>query len=311
MNKNIISIATSCYNESENLEELYFRITQVFNDLEKYDFEFIIADNKSTDNSRIIIRDLCIKDKRVKAIFNTRNFGPERSGLNALLNTSGIAVVGMVSDLQNPPEIIHSFVKKWEEGYKIVGAVKTNSVEFFIIRKMRNLYYNILRATSSAPPIKNFTGFAIYDRVVIDKFRQLNDPDPFFRGLIAEFGYEVFKIEFTQPARKKGLSTYNLLSLTNYGIMGLISQTQMPLRLATFFGFIFSIISFIVGLWYLIYKLIFWSEFSAGIAPLTIGIFFFSSIQLLFIGILGEYIGSIQNKISNKPLVVEDEKINF
>jgi glycosyltransferase involved in cell wall biosynthesis len=311
MTKPIISIATGCYNEELNLPELYARIIDVFAHLPKYDFELIIADNNSQDSTRQVLRNLCVKDYRVKAIFNTRNFGPERSGFNAILRSNGIAVIAMASDLQDPPEMILDFVKKWEEGYKIVGGIKTESEENIIMKNLRNLYYDILRITSYAPPLKNYTGFGIYDRQVIEKLREINDPNPFFRGLIAELGYEICKIEFKQPRRKRGITSYNLISLINHGILGVISQTQAPLRFATLSGFFFSLISFVIGLWYLIYKLIFWKQFSAGIAPLIVGIFFFASIQLFFVGILGEYIGAIQNKISKKLLVVENETINL
>ena len=311
MTKPIISIATGCYNEAQNLPEFYNRIIGVFSQLQEYDFELVIADNHSQDTSRQVLRNLCASDVRVKAIFNTRNFGPERSGLNAILRTSGIAVIAMASDLQDPPEMIIDFVRKWEKGYKIVGGVKTQSEENIIMNNLRNLYYDILNITSYTTPLKNFTGFGIYDRSVVEKLKELNDTDPFFRGIIAELGYEIYRIEFKQPKRKRGITSYNMLSLINHGILGLISQTQAPLRIATICGFSFSIISFAIGLWYLVYKLIFWREFSAGIAPLTVGIFFFGSIQLFFVGILGEYIGAIQKKISRKILVIEEETINL
>jgi glycosyltransferase involved in cell wall biosynthesis len=311
MNKPIISIATGCFNEELNLPELYNRIVSVFSKLPKYDFELVIADNRSQDKSRQVIKNLCSNDKRVKAIFNTRNFGPERSGFNALLRTTGIAVITMASDLQDPPEMIIEFVNTWESGHKIAGGIKTESEENILMKYIRSLYYDILRISSPSPPLKNFTGFGIYDRSVIEKLRVLNDPDPFFRGMIAELGYEIFQIKFKQPKRKRGITSYNILSLINHGILGLISQSQAPLRVATICGFCFSIVSFIIGLCYLIYKIIYWNTFSAGIAPLTVGIFFLGSIQLFFAGILGEYIGSIQNKISRKFLVIEEETINF
>ena len=311
MNTKLISVVTGCRNEEGNLRELYERILAVFSTLPGYDFELIVADNHSRDRSREVLRELGAADPRVKAIFNNRNFGPERSGGNAILQVSGVAVVCMAADLQNPPEMIEQFVRKWEEGYKIVAAIKTRSEESFLFSRARNFYYDLVRAMAYAPPLKNWTGFGIYDREVIEDIRKMADPDPFFRGAVAEFGYEIYPIEFVQPARKRGFSSYNILSLVDHGILGLISQTRVPLRLATLSGFACSAISFLIGLWYLLYKLIYWKEFSVGVAPIVVGIFFFSSVQLFFVGIIGEYIGAIYTKVSGRPLVVEKERINF
>jgi polyisoprenyl-phosphate glycosyltransferase len=307
----IISVVTGCRNEEENLPELYDRIVATFQKLPNYDFEFIIADNDSTDGSQQVIRTICARDPRVKAIFNARNFGPERSGGNAILQASGVAVVCLAADLQNPPEMIEEFVKYWEEGYRIVGAVKTHSHESWLFRNARNLYYDLVRKMSYASPVKNYTGFGIYDREVMEHIRRMKDPDPFFRGAIAEFGYKMKQIPFVQPARKRGFSSYNMFRLVDHAILGLISQTKVPLRLATLAGFSFSAISFLIGLWYLIYKLIFWKSFTLGVAPLVVGVFMFASVQLFFVGVLGEYIGAIYTKVSNRPLVVERERINF
>ena len=311
MSTKLISIVTGCRNEEGNLQELYERIVQVFQRLPGYEFELIVADNDSSDRSREILRELGRGDRRVKAIFNNRNFGPERSGGNAILQVSGVAVVCMAADLQNPPEMIETFVRKWEEGFKIVAAIKTHSEEAFLFRHARNLYYDLVRKISYTAPLKNFTGFGLYDREVIEQIRRVGDPDPFFRGLIAEFGYAIHPVEYTQPARKRGFSKYNLFSLVDHGILGLISQTRVPLRIATLCGFVFSAVSFLLGLWYLVYKLLFWREFSLGVAPVVVGLFFFSSVQLFFVGMLGEYIGAIYTKVSNRPLVVERERINF
>jgi glycosyltransferase involved in cell wall biosynthesis len=311
VNTKLISVVTGCRNEEGNLRELYERIRAVFSKLPGYDFELIVADNDSRDRSREILRGLCAADPRVKAIFNNRNFGPERSGGNAILQVSGVAVVCMAADLQNPPEMIEQFVRKWEEGFKIVAAIKTRSEESFLFSRARNFYYDLVRAIAYAPPLKNWTGFGIYDRGIIENIRKMADPDPFFRGAVTEFGYSVYPIEFTQPARKRGFSKYNVLSLVDHGILGLISQTRVPLRLATLSGFCCSALSFLIGLWYLVYKLIYWKEFSVGVAPVVVGIFFFASVQLFFVGILGEYIGAIYTKVSGRLLVVEKERVNF
>jgi glycosyltransferase involved in cell wall biosynthesis len=307
----LISVVAGCYNEETNLNEFYQRIAAVFTRLPGYDFELIVADNDSQDLSREILRELCAADRRVKAIFNARNFGPERSGLNAILQASGSAVVCLASDLQNPPEMIEQFVREWEKGHMIVGAVKTKTTESWELRLLRQVYYNIVSRMSYATPLKNFTGFGLYDRQVIENFRRIDDPDPFFRGAIAEMGYEIHRIYFEQPPRVGGRSSYNLLRLIDHGILGLISQSKVPLRLATLSGFAFSLLSFVIGLWYLIRKLFNWNEFNVGVAPIVVGIFFFSSVQLFFVGVLGEYIGAIYTKVSGRPLVVEKERINF
>jgi glycosyltransferase involved in cell wall biosynthesis len=311
MSKKLISIVAGCRNEEGNLRELHRRIVAVFEKLPAYDFELIIADNDSQDRSREILRELCREDRRVKAIFNARNFGPERSGGHAILQMSGLAVVCMAADLQNPPEMIEEFVHRWEEGHKIVGAVKKGSEETLVFKLARNFYYNLVDAIAHTKPLKNFTGFGLYDREVIEQVRQVADPEPFFRGMIAEFGYEVFTIEFVQPARKRGLSKYNILSLIDHGILGLISQTRVPLRLATLGGFVFSVVSFLLGMAYLVYKILFWRSFTLGIAPLVVGLFFLFSVLLFFVGVVGEYIGAIFAKVSNRPLVIEKERINF
>lgn len=307
----LISVVTGCRNEEGNLPELYERIVATFGKLPQYNFELIVADNCSTDGSRRILRELCKRDRRVKAIFNARNFGPERSGGNAVLQAKGVALVCLAADLQNPPEMIEEFVKYWEQGWKVVGAVKTQSEESWLFRRARNFYYDLVARMSYASPIKNFTGFGIYDRCVVEHIRSMADPDPFFRGAIAEFGYPVFKIPFVQPARKRGFSSYNMFRLVDHAILGLISQTKVPLRLATLSGFAFSAISFFIGAWYLVFKLIYWNSFTLGLAPLVVGVFMFSSVLLFFVGVLGEYIGAIYTKVSNRPLVVEEERINF
>lgn len=311
MEPKLISLITGCRNEEGNLRELYSRVAAVFATLPGYDFELIVADNASTDGSRAVLRELCRSDRRVKAIFNARNFGPERSGGNALLSARGDAVVCLASDLQNPPEMVAEFITHWEAGHKVVAAVKVGSDEGWLFGLARSCYYELVQRMSYATPLKNFTGFGLYDREVIDHIRRMADPDPFFRGAIAEFGYPMYQVPFVQPARKRGLSSYNWLRLVDHGILGLISQTKAPLRIATLSGFVCSLLSMMTGLFYLVRKLVFWDEFSLGTAPLVVGLFCLASVQIFFIGVIGEYIGAIHTRLSNRPLVVEQERINF
>jgi glycosyltransferase involved in cell wall biosynthesis len=306
-----ISIVTPCYNEEENLDELYHRIHAVMTGLEDYDYEHILIDNASTDNSHIILRKLAASDPRVKVIFNTRNFGHIRSPFYALMQATGDAVIGLASDLQDPPERIPDFIQKWEEGYKVVIGIKTHSEEPGIFYFLRGIYYRVLRGLSDVPLIDNFTGFGLYDRQVMDTLRDINDPYPYFRGLIADLGFERAQVEFTQPRRKRGISKNSFYTLYDLAMLGVTGYTKIPLRLATMFGFFSALVSFLIGLAYLIYKLIFWFQFTLGSAPIIIGLFFLGSIQLLFLGIVGEYIGAIYTQVMHRPLVIEKERINF
>jgi glycosyltransferase involved in cell wall biosynthesis len=307
-----ISIVTGCFNEEENLPELYKQLMEVVNEFKgKYTYEIIIADNNSSDRSPQILRELAMKNKNVKVILNSRNFGPDRSGYNAIMQAYGDAVVTMASDLQNPPSMIRDFIEKWEQGYKIVMTVKTSSKEPFIIFFLRTLYYKLLAGLSEVKLVSHFTGFGLYDRQVIEILRSLEDPYPYFRGLIADIGFTPAIIEFAQPARQHGKTKSNFLYLYEEAMLGVTSYTKIPLRMATFVGFTAAIISFLIGMFYLVYKLIFWSSFSVGIAPVAIGIFFFASIQLIFLGVIGEYISMIYVHVLKRPLVYEKERINF
>jgi glycosyltransferase involved in cell wall biosynthesis len=307
-----ISIVTGCYNEEENLPELYNQLMEVVKGFEgKYEYEIIIADNNSNDRSPQILRELAVTNKNVKVIFNSRNFGPTRSGYNAIMQAYGDAVVIMVSDLQDPPSMIRDFIEKWEQGYKVVMTVKTGSKEPFVVYSMRTIYYKTLARLSDVKLISHFTGFGLYDQQVIEILRNLQDPYPYFRGLIADIGFEPAIIEFTQPARKHGRSKSNVLYLYEEAMLGITSYTKIPLRLATVFGFASAFISFLIGMFYLVYKLLFWSSFSVGTAPVTIGLFFFASIQLIFLGIIGEYISMIYVHVLKRPLVYEKERLNF
>lgn len=307
-----ISIVTGCYNEEENLPEFYKQLIDVFYSLKDiYTYEIIIADNDSKDSTPQILRDIAAKDKNVKVILNTRNFGTNRSGYNATMQASGDAIVTMASDLQNPPHMIRDFIKKWEQGYKIVMTVKTSSKEPALIFFLRSAYYKLLASLSDVNLVSHFTGFGLYDRKVIDILKNLQDPYPYFRGLIADIGFEAAIIEFNQPARRFGKSKSNLLYLYEEAMLGITSYTKLPLRLATFIGFFSALISFLIGMFYLIYKLIFWTSFSVGTAPITIGLFFVASIQLIFLGLIGEYISMIYIHVLKRPLVYEKERINF
>jgi glycosyltransferase involved in cell wall biosynthesis len=306
----LISIVSPCFNEEDNIEELCSRVKTVMEGL-GYDYEHILIDNASTDRTVSILKELAGKDQRVKVIINARNFGQVRSPYHALLQASGDAVVAMASDLQDPPEKIPDFIRRWEDGYRIVIGIKTRSQEAGLFYFLRTLYYRVLRNLSDVRLIDNFTGFGLYDRRVIEILRSFNDPYPYFRGLIADIGFDISEIEFTQPRRKRGISKNNFYTLYDVAMLGVTSYTKIPLRLATMLGFISAAISFLIGLVYLIYKLIDWRNFSLGLAPVIIGLFFLGSVQLFFLGIVGEYIGSIYTLAIRRPLVIEKERINF
>jgi glycosyltransferase involved in cell wall biosynthesis len=305
-----ISIVTPCFNEVGNIEELYERIQIAMHGFD-YDYDHIFIDNASNDGTVDKIKELAVRDKRVKAIINARNFGHIRSPYYGFLHADGDAVVVMASDLQDPPERISEFIRKWEDGYKVVIGVKTKSRELGFIYFLRTLYYRILRSLTDVELIEHFTGFGLYDKKIIEILRRFDDPYPYFRGLIAEIGFPIARIEFTQSRRTRGISKNNFYTLYDMAMLGLISYTKIPLRLATMFGFLAASISLIVGLFYLVYKLIFWQEFTVGSAPIIVGLFFFGAIQLFFLGIVGEYIGAIYTQVLHRPLVIEKERINF
>ena len=306
-----ISVVAGCYNEEENLPELVAQVCQVFAELAAYDFEILLIDNASTDNTVAVLRELARKDARVKVILNARNFGVVRSGSYALLQVAGDAVIGMASDLQDPPQLIKAFVAKWEEGFKVVLAIKTQSEESSVFYLIRSTYYSLVKRLAEIELIAHSTGFGLYDRQVIDVLRKIDDPYPYMRGLISDIGFESAKVPFTQPQRKRGITKSNFYNLYDLAMLGLTSHSKVPLRLATMLGFAMSLLSLLVAIGYLFYKLAFWYNFPIGFAPLIIGLFLFSSVQLFFIGILGEYIGAIQTQVLRRPLVVEKERINF
>jgi len=305
-----ISIVCPCFNEEGNIEELYQRVKAVMSPLD-YEYELIFVDNASTDGTVNLIRELAAGDSHIKAICNTRNFGTVRSPTYGILQAQGDAVVCMASDLQDPPERIPEFTEKWETGFKIVIGVKTKSQESPLFYLLRTLYYRGLRSLSDVDLIEHFTGFGLYDQQVIQILRQMNDPYPYFRGLIADLGFPICRIPFTQSRRKRGISKNNFYTLYDMAMLGMTGYTKIPLRLAAMAGFFASFVSFLIGLIYLIYKLVFWYQFSLGSAPIVIGLFFLGSVQLMFLGIVGEYIGAIYTQVMHRPLVIEKERINF
>jgi len=307
-----ISIVTACFNEEDNVLELIMRVRKVMKlDLPEYDYEHIFIDNSSDDKTVELLKEEAENDKHIKIIVNSRNFGHVRSPSYALLYAKGDAVISLVADLQDPPEMIPKFVKKWEEGFEIVAAIKTESEEKGLTSKVRKIYYSFLDKISEVHIFKNFTGFGLFDQKVISAIRQMNDPYPFFRGLLAEAGFKVYKLPYSQPMRFKGITKNNFYSLYDMGILGIISNSKVPLRMAIFIGFMAGVLSFIIGFTYLLLKLIYWDEMTIGLAPIVIGFSFMFSILLFFIGIIGEYIGAIYTQVLNRPLVFVKEKINF
>lgn len=293
------------------MEDLHSQIRAVMETLPKYDYEHIYIDNASKDRTQELLRKIASEDKRVKVIINTRNFGHIRSPHHAFLQAKGEAVISMVSDLQDPPHMIRDYIKKWEEGYKIVLGQKVGSEENSLMFRIRKLYYALVSKLSDVELLQNVTGAGLYDREVVEKLRSLDDPYPYVRGLISELGYSVARIPFHQPTRKKGITKNNWYTLYDMAMLGFTSHSKVPLRLATMLGFATAFMSLLIAIGYLICKLIFWQSFPIGTAPLIISIFFFASIQLIFIGILGEYIGAIHTQVMKRPLVVEKERINF
>ena len=305
-----ISIAGTCYNESGNIRELYDRCMAELKKFPAYDYEFVMADNCSTDDTREKLRQLANEDKNFKVIFNANNFGPINSGMNAFCAATGDVVIQIAADLQDPPELISQFIAKYEEGFDIVCAIKVASKENPVMFAMRKIYYNLLNKLSNTPLLQNFTGYGLYSRRVVDAVKSYNDFS-YFRGVIAEVGFKRAEIPFEQPLRKYGKSSYNIFAYYDYAMTGFVNYTKLPLRMAVFCGTFLAIICLLVASGYFVAKLIWWETFSLGIAPLVIGIFFLAAMQLLFIGVLGEYIGAIWTQVKNKPLVIEEERINF
>ena len=309
--KKLISVMMPCYNEAENVEQAYREVRRIFEKLPQYDYEHIFIDNASTDQTVDILKRLAAEDRRLKIIVNTRNFGHIRSPYHGILQASGAAVICLASDLQEPPSLIPEFLEWWEQGFKMVRGVKSQSEESALMFAIRKMYYNFVNRVSDIKLLKNSTGFGLYDRCVIEELRKIDDPYPYFRGLVSDIGFPSHEIEYTQPTRKRGISKNNFYTLYDIAMLGITNHSKVPLRLATMLGFAMAIASFLIAMGYLVAKLIFWDQFSLGTAPLIIGLFFLGSVQLFFIGIIGEYIGAIYTQVQKRPLVVEKERINF
>ncbi len=306
-----ITVLTPCFNEELNVEEVYLQTKAIFTTIEGVDYEHLFIDNCSTDRTAEILRKLAFTDSKVKVILNARNFGHIRSPYYALLQARGDAVITLVADLQDPPELIRQFVAHWQAGSKVVVGVKPSSEESLLMFFVRRLYYRAISRISDVELIQNFTGFGLYDRQVIEVLRKIDDPYPYFRGLISEIGFKPMEVTYNQPKRYRGVTKNNFYTLYDIAMLGITSHSRVPLRLATMCGFALSAISLLVSLVYLISKLLFWDRFSFGAAPILIGMFFFASVQLFFIGLLGEYVGAILTQVMKRPLVVEKERINF
>ena len=306
-----ISIVSGCFNEAGNVEELVAKVGKAMSEFPGYDYEQIIIDNASTDGTPEILRKLASENPRIKVILNARNFGHIRSPFHGILQASGDAVIYLVSDLQEPPELIPQFIREWEQGAKAVVGIKDSSSESPLFFAVRQFYYQLVDRLADTKTIQNFTSFGLYDRVIIDYCRSLGDPYPYFRGLIAEIGLPVKKISYHQPLRKRGITKNNFYTLYDIGMLGITNFSKIPLRLAAMLGFATALLSLLVAIGYLICKLLFWYSFPMGTAPTMIGLFFFGSVQLFFIGIIGEYVGAIHTQVMNRPLVMERERINF
>jgi len=306
-----ITIITPCYNEEANVPEVYERVRAAIAAAGNYEYEHVFIDNASRDNTFGVLKAIAAQDRNVKVIRNTRNFGPVRSPMHALYQASGDVVIGIVADLQDPPEMIVDMIRKWEEGYPVVIGVKAASDENGLMFWIRKQYYKLVNRLSGVETYENFTGFGLYDRKVIEVIKQFDDPYPYFRGVIAEIGFPHFDMPYHQPVRKRGVTKNNLYALYDMAMLGITNLSKAPLRIVTFSGFAGAVLSALVSLAYLVYKLLYWNEFSIGIAPLIIGLFFFMSIQMLFMGIVGEYIGTIHTLVQKRPLVIEQERINF
>lgn len=306
----LISIITPTFNESDNIEELLNRVRDSVSGLD-YDFEFIVIDNNSTDGTQEKLKKLALKDRRIKVILNARNFGHIRSPYYGILQSRGSAAIYLASDLQDPPEIIPEFIKEWEQGYKLVMAIKPISQSSRFMHFIRKKYYRFLDRISDVEIIKDSTGFGLYDKEVLDKLREINDPYPFLRGLICELGYTVKTLPFIQPRRVNGITKNNFYTLFDIAMLGIVSHSKIPIRIAAFSGIFMGLISILTAIVFLVLKLIFWNSFPLGSAPIVIALFFLFGIQLFFIGILGEYIASIHTYVQKRPIVVEKERINF
>lgn len=307
-----ISVLIPCYNEEENVVPIANAIVEEMDkNLSDYDYEIVFIDNDSKDNTRPLLREICKRNPKVKAIFNAKNFGQFNSPYYGMLQTTGDCTILMCCDFQDPIEMIPQIVAEWEKGAKIVSCIKTASKENSIMRFLRSCYYKMIKKMSSVEQIEHFTGFGLYDRSFVEVLRNLKDPTPFLRGIVAELGFKRVSIEYTQAKRRAGKTHNNFFTLFDAAMLSFTSYTKVGLHLVTFAGMILSALSILAALVYLVLKLLYWDRFSAGFAPMIIGLFFLNAIELLFIGFVGEYVMSINTRIMNRPLVIEEERINF
>jgi len=309
--RKLISVVSGCYNEEDNIRDCYEQVKAAFRELGQYRYEHIFIDNASKDRTVPLLREIAAQDKNVKVILNARNFGQVRSPYHALLQSRGDAAISLASDLQDPPVLIKDFIAKWEQGFHVVIGIKNDSDESPIFFAIRKLYYELITGLAEIELNKNATGFGLYDRRFLNILSEIDDPYPYFRGLVSEIGFPIAKIPYHQPARKRGITSNNFYRLYDIAMLGITNHSKVPLRLATMVGFAVSLLSLVIALVYLVYKLVYWDQFSLGLAPLVVGLFFFGSVQLFFIGILGEYIGAIHTQVLKRPHVVELERINF
>jgi glycosyltransferase involved in cell wall biosynthesis len=308
----LISVVSPCYNEEGNVEILIDRVRELFATLPQYRYEHIIIDNHSTDRTVEILRGIAKKDPNVKIILNARNFGHIRSPHHAILEATGDAIVVLLSDLQDPPEMVLDFVREWEAGYPIVVAIKSTSDENSVMYRIRSAYYKTVARLTDVKVLEHFTGFGLYDRRVIDILkRDFDDPYPYFRGQIAEIGLPYKALQYNQKRRMRGITKNNFYTLYDIAMLGITNLSKVPLRLVVFGGFVCAGLSLFAGFVYLLAKLLFWNSFQIGLAPTMIGLFFLGSVQLIALGIIGEYIGSIHTIVQDRPLVTEKERINF
>ena len=307
----LVSIVAPCFQEAGNIREFTSRVQHIMDGQPLVAYEIIFIDNYSTDGTRDILRELAAKEPRIKVILNARNFGHVRSGYHALLTSRGDCTIGLATDLQDPPELIPQFLAAWEAGARIVLGVKTTSDESPVLRAMRTGYYRLLERIADVRVVPHATGFGLYDRRVIEALRQIDDPYPYFRGLLADIGYSPTLITFHQPQRAGGRSSQGFWTLYDLALTGIVSHSKIPLRLAVIAGVACALLSLCTGLAYLAYKLLYWDEFSLGIAPVVIGVFFLSAVQLAFIGVLGEYLGAVWTHVRHHPHVFEEERLNF
>ena len=312
MDKKLISVVVPTYNEQENVVPLTDTLVKIFTEeLPEYNYEIIFIDNHSKDNTKTLIRQICSENPNVKAIFNARNFGQMRSPVYGFKQAYGDCVVRLNADFQDPPSLIPTFVREWEKGHKIVIGIKEKTEEGFFMAFVRRQYYKFLRKITDIGHIENFTGFGLFDKAFVDVVRNIHDPMPYFRGMVAEFGFEYKTILYQRPNRRAGKSKNHFYTLYDVAMIGITSYSKVMLRLASFLGFIIGGLSFLVALVYFIMKLVHWDWFRSGIAPLVIGVFFLGGVQLFFIGLLGEYVLAINSRVLDRPLVVEEERLNF